>query len=47
MSKDKEMKEVTDMKDELRQLLETCIENGSEEDLNSLAQLLEGFQKKD
>lgn len=34
------------MKDELRQLLETCIENGSEADLNSLAYLLNGFKQK-
>jgi len=46
MSKDKEMWEEKNLKDELRQLFETCIEGGSEEDLNSLAQLLEGFQRK-
>jgi uncharacterized protein (TIGR00369 family) len=46
MSKDKEMKEVKKMKVELRQLLETCIETGSEADLNSLVHLLEGFQRK-
>lgn len=40
------MKEVYKMKDELRQLLETCIENGSEADLNSLAYLLNGFKQK-
>ena len=34
------------MKDELRQLLETCIENGSEADLNSLAYLLDGLKLK-
>lgn len=34
------------MKAELRQLLETCIQNGSEDDLNSLTYLLEGFKKK-
>ncbi|MEH7375729.1 MULTISPECIES: PaaI family thioesterase [Bacillaceae] len=34
------------MKDELRRLLETCIETGSEADLNSLAYLLSGFQVK-
>lgn len=46
MSKDNEMKEVSIMKDELRRLLETCIETGSETDLNSLAYLLSGFQVK-
>jgi uncharacterized protein (TIGR00369 family) len=46
ISKDKEMKEVNKMKAELRQLLEACIENSSEADLNSLSYLLEGFQKK-
>ncbi|MEH7482378.1 PaaI family thioesterase [Neobacillus drentensis] len=34
------------MKNELRRLLETCIETGSEADLNSLAYLLSGFQVK-
>ncbi|WHY68593.1 PaaI family thioesterase [Neobacillus sp. SuZ13] len=34
------------MKDDLRQLLETCIENGSEADLNSIAYLLSGFKQK-
>ncbi|WP_144548813.1 PaaI family thioesterase [Bacillus sp. X1(2014)] len=34
------------MKDELRQLLETCIENGSEADLNSIAYLLSGLKEK-
>lgn len=34
------------MKDELHQLLETCIKNGSETDLNSLAYLLDGFSQK-
>jgi len=34
------------MKDELRQLLETCIENGSEADLNSIAYLLSGLKQK-
>lgn len=34
------------MKDELRQLLETCIENGSEADLKSLAYLLSGLKQK-
>jgi uncharacterized protein (TIGR00369 family) len=40
------MKEVYRMKDELRQLLDICIENGSEADLNSLAYLLNGFKQK-
>ncbi len=40
------MKEVSRMKDELRQLLETCIENGSEADLNSIAYLLSGLKEK-
>lgn len=40
------MKEVSRMKDELRQLLETCIENGSEADLSSLTFLLEGLKQK-
>lgn len=40
------MKEVSRMKDELRQLLETCIENGSEADLNSIAYLLSGLKQK-
>lgn len=34
------------MKDALHQLLNNCIEKGSEEDLDALAYLLEGFQKK-
>ncbi|WHY88989.1 PaaI family thioesterase [Neobacillus novalis] len=34
------------MKDELRQLLESCIENGSETDLDALTCLLEAVQKK-
>ncbi|MCL6571619.1 MAG: PaaI family thioesterase [Bacillus sp. (in: Bacteria)] len=34
------------MKEELRQLLETCIENGTETDLLAIAHLLEGVQKK-
>ncbi|MEH7305308.1 PaaI family thioesterase [Neobacillus drentensis] len=34
------------MKDEIRQLLETCMENGSEADLTSLAYLLNGFKQK-
>jgi uncharacterized protein (TIGR00369 family) len=34
------------MKDELRQSLESCIENGTETDLNALTSLLEGVQKK-
>jgi uncharacterized protein (TIGR00369 family) len=46
MSKDNEMKEVNKMKAELRQLLETCIETGSENDLHSLAFLLNGFKDK-
>lgn len=46
MTKEKEMKEVNKMKDELRQLLETCIESGSEEDLKALSFLMEGIQRK-
>jgi uncharacterized protein (TIGR00369 family) len=46
MSKDNELKEVFKMKHELYQLLETCIQTGSQADLNSLAYILEGFQKK-
>ncbi|MEH7076029.1 PaaI family thioesterase [Neobacillus drentensis] len=34
------------MKDELHQLLESCIKNGSEADLNSLAYLLDGLNQK-
>ncbi|MDN3014880.1 PaaI family thioesterase [Paenibacillus sp. BSR1-1] len=34
------------MKDELRQLLENCIETGSEEDLKALSFLMEGVQRK-
>ncbi|MFK9092300.1 PaaI family thioesterase [Bacillus salipaludis] len=34
------------MKDELRQLLESCLETGSETDLQAIASLLEGVQKK-
>ncbi|WP_223595961.1 PaaI family thioesterase [Neobacillus bataviensis] len=34
------------MKDELRQLLENCIETGSEEDLKALSILMEGVQRK-
>jgi uncharacterized protein (TIGR00369 family) len=34
------------MKEELRQLLESCLENGSETDLLALESLLEGVQKK-
>lgn len=40
------MKEVNYMKEKLRQLLEECMENGSENDLNALAYLLEGVQEK-
>jgi uncharacterized protein (TIGR00369 family) len=46
MSKEIEMKEVNEMKDKLRQLLDECIENGTETDLHALAFLLEGVQKK-
>lgn len=46
MSKEGEMKEVNYMKEKLRQLLEECMENGSENDLNALAYLLEGVQEK-
>ncbi|MBO0959237.1 PaaI family thioesterase [Neobacillus sp. MM2021_6] len=34
------------MKDELRRLLETCLETGSETDLQAIATLLEGVQRK-
>lgn len=34
------------MKDELRQLLETCIETGTKEDLEALSFLIEGVQRK-
>ena len=34
------------MKDRLHQLLDNCIENGSEVDLSALEHVLEGFQKK-
>ncbi|MFP7296008.1 PaaI family thioesterase [Neobacillus niacini] len=34
------------MKDVLHQLLNQCIEKGTEEDLHALTYLLEGFQKK-
>ncbi|WP_042456079.1 PaaI family thioesterase [Neobacillus dielmonensis] len=34
------------MKDELRQLLETCMENGTELDLKAIKFLLEGVQNK-
>ncbi|QCJ41941.1 PaaI family thioesterase [Bacillus sp. S3] len=34
------------MKDELRKLLEICIETGSDTDLRALASLLKGVQKK-
>ena len=40
------MKEVNSMKDELRQLLESCIETGSKEDLEALSFLIEGVQRK-
>ncbi|MFJ5713434.1 PaaI family thioesterase [Neobacillus sp. NPDC093127] len=46
IAKENEMKEVKGMKDELRQLLESCIENGSEIDLNALSCLLGAVQKK-
>lgn len=46
MSKEKEMKEGNRMKDELRQLLESCIENGTDDDLNALSTLIKGVQKK-
>lgn len=46
MAKELEMKEVNDMKDQLRQLLDECIEIGTETDLGALAFLLEGVQKK-
>ncbi|MEH7354844.1 PaaI family thioesterase [Neobacillus drentensis] len=34
------------MKDELRQLLESCLETGSETDLQAIASLLDGVQRK-
>jgi len=34
------------MKDQVRQLLESCLKNGSEADLNAIKSLLEGVQKK-
>lgn len=34
------------MKEYLQQLLENCIENGSQQDLSALAHTLEGIQKK-
>lgn len=34
------------MKDQLQQLLESCLENGSETDLLAIKSLLEGVQKK-
>jgi len=34
------------MKDELRQLLESCLETGSEKDLQAIVSLLEGVQRK-
>jgi len=40
------MKEGLKMKDRLHQLLDNCIETGSEVDLSALAYLLEGFEKK-
>lgn len=40
------MKEVKRMKEELRQLFEACIENGSETDLNAIQFVLEGIQNK-
>lgn len=40
------MKEVNKMSDELRQLLDSCIENGSETDLQVLSFLLQGVQKR-
>ncbi|WP_347343214.1 PaaI family thioesterase [Neobacillus novalis] len=46
IARENEMKEVNGMKDELRQLLESCIENGSETDLDALTCLLEAVQKK-
>lgn len=40
------MKEVISMNQHLQQLLENCIEKGSEKDLSALTHLLEGMQKK-
>lgn len=34
------------MKEQLQQLLDSCIENGTETDLHAIAHLLEGVQKK-
>jgi uncharacterized protein (TIGR00369 family) len=46
MASENEMKEVKSMSEELRQLLEASIENGSETDLSALAYLLEGVRKR-
>ncbi len=46
MSSELETREGLQMKDALQQLLNNCIEKGSEEDLSALAYLLEGFEKK-
>jgi uncharacterized protein (TIGR00369 family) len=46
MSSDIEMREGIKMKDYLHQLLENCIQGGSEEDLSALAYALEGIEKK-
>lgn len=46
MSSDNEMKVGICMKEELRRLLDTCLENGTDEDLRVIKQLLEGIQYK-
>jgi uncharacterized protein (TIGR00369 family) len=46
MTTDIEMKEVKNMNDHLIKLLESCIENSSEKDLNALSFVLEGIQNK-
>ncbi len=46
MSSELEMREGFHMKDTLQQLLDNCIEKGTEEDLSALAHVLKGFEKK-
>lgn len=40
------MREGIDLKDHIQQLLNKCIELGSEEDLSALVHVLEGIEKK-
>lgn len=46
MSSVLDMREGLQMKERIRELVENCIEKGSDENMNALVYLLEGFEKK-